>query len=631
MIIVVYRRTGRSTLTKRKLIIESLSVLVSFVLIALGFFLSDNPLSGPQPQHIVILFGSAFFIGGFAKAKSGITRVIKNKSLNVSVLMIIAGLGAFYIGNYHEGAVLILIFSISGMLETYVSSKSDKALVSLLELAPKIALLIKDGVESEVPISQLKVGDYVVVKVGQRSPVDGVVTQGSTSLNQAAITGEFLPVSKTIDDDVFAGSINIESSIIVKTTTDPSKSVVQKIVVFVEQALKSKTKSQTFIDRFEKHYVHAIVFLAVAIMIFAPLLGILDAETAINRGIIVLVVGSPCALVASITPPMLSSLSNAARKGILIKGGYPLENINKVKAVVLDKTGTLTTGKPKVVHIESISSINKKELKSILHTIEKQSNHPLAKAISDSLADEKILSSIRTTEVSGKGMEATIAGDLWQVGKFDSKSTTDLKNKLDVWSKSGHSNVLIIKNRNLVGFVSLKDSIRKDAKSAILKLKTLKIRTVLLTGDNYYTAAAIAKQTGIDEFKADCLPNDKVDYIKKLQKTCGKVMMIGDGINDAPALAVSDISASMGSGSDISLETSDIIFMNNKLGNITKTITLGKRMRFNTLQNIIFSSTVILLLFISNIFGIIDLPSGVVAHETSTIIVILNSLRLLFR
>jgi len=618
-------------MAKRKLVFEATSVLISLTLVILGFIFSTHAES--EPWYVITLFGLAFFIGGFAKAKSGMKKVFKNKHLNVSVLMIVAGLGAFTIGAYNEGAVLILIFSISGMLETYVSSKSDKALTSLLELAPETALLTKDGVEKEISVSQLKINDCVIVKVGHQVPVDGIVTQGFTSLNQAAITGEFLPVSKKKNDSVYAGSINMESTIIVKTTVDPAKSLVKKIVLFVEQALKNKSKSQTFIDKFGKHYVHFIVFLAIFYMIVPPLLGTIETTTAIHRGIIILVVGSPCALVASIAPPMLSALSNSAKKGILIKGGSHLENLKGVKTIIIDKTGTLTTGVPNIAHIESLASIDRNKFLSVLYTLEKQSSHPLAKAISDSMDAKLLLSSVRTKEVPGKGMEATIDNSNWKVGKFGSTVNPELQVQLTKWEKSGHSTISVTKDDKLIGFVALKDTIRDDAKLVVSQLKKQNIKTVLLTGDNVYSAASIANQSGIDEYRANCLPEDKVKYIKDLQQNNEKIMMIGDGINDAPALAIADISVSMGSGSDISLETSDIVFMNNKLQNIPKLLKLAKRMRMITLQNIVFSISVIsILLFVtmSDLFGI-DLPKGVIAHETSTIIVILNSLRLLFK
>ena len=615
-------------MTKKLLIMETSFVVISIIFIMLGYIFDA---SSPNSIWIPIFFGASFAIGGYAKAKEGILDTIKNKSLNVEILMILAALGAFIVGDYSEGAILILIFSISGVLESYATSRSEKALTSLLKLAPQTALLFENNQETEVLVSELSIGQDVIVKVGQQVPVDGKIVKGSTSLNQAAITGEFVPVYKDTGDSIFAGSINIDSTIVVKTMKDPKDSVVQKIVDFVKDAQHNKTKSQSFIDKFEKYYVYIVIVMAILFMTIPPLFNWWTPEYAFNRGVIVLVVGSPCALVASITPAMLSSLSNGARHRILIKGGTPLEQLIGLKTVVLDKTGTITSGIPKVVRIEVIDSLDREEVLSILYTLEKQSEHPLAKSIASSLDQKYMKTSIHTNEISGRGMEAEIDGNLWQIGRFDSKIHEDLLEKLDRCNSLGHSNVAIVKNSITVGFVALMDTIRDNAKDVMTDLRKMGIKTVLLTGDNNFTANAIAKEAGVDSFESNCFPDDKVNKVKELQKSFGKVMMVGDGINDAPALAVSDVSVAMGTATDVSLETSDIVIMNDKLENITRIIKLSKRMRKITLQNIIFSTSVILFLLISNVFGIIELPTGVVAHETSTILVILNSLRLLLK
>jgi Cd2+/Zn2+-exporting ATPase len=615
-------------MTKKQLMIETSSVMISVILIIIGFALSQGK---PEPWYVAMVFGLSFLIGGFAKAKEGILATLHNKALNVEILMILAALGAFIVGDYSEGAVLILIFSISGVLESYATSKSEKALTSLLELAPKTALLLQDGVETEVMVETLNIHDRVVVKVGQQVPVDGKIVSGATSLNQAAITGEFLPVNKMAGDEVFAGSINIESQIVVETEKSPKDSIVQKIVDFVKKAQSEKTKSQSFIDQFERYYVYVVILMAVFLMVVPPIFGWWTNAYAFNRGVIVLVVGSPCALVASITPAMLSALSNGARNRILIKGGTPLESMIGLKAVIMDKTGTITTGIPKVIRIETIDSIDRTTVLSVLYTLEKQSRHPLAKSITDHLDDSYRLNDVKTVEISGRGMEAIIDDVKWQIGRFDSNIHPELIEKMDRCNALGHSNVSIVKDGQTIGFVALMDTIRPYAKDVMKDLKSLGIKTILLTGDNQFTAHAIAKESGIETFEANMFPADKVKRVKKYQQALGKVMMVGDGINDAPALATSDVSVAMGTGTDVSLETADIVIMNDALESIPKLIRLAKRTRMITLQNIIFSVSVITLLLVTNIFGLIELPIGVVAHETSTILVILNSLRLLFK
>ncbi len=614
-------------MSKKQLYTETIMVIISIVFIIAAFILQS--ILSEKALIVAILFGLSFAIGGFAKAKEGIEATIHNKSLNVEILMILAALGAFIVGNYSEGAILILIFSISGVLESYATQKSEKALTSLLKLAPKTAIKVENGKEFEVQVQDLKVNDVVIVKVGAQIPVDGKIIKGSTSINQAAITGEYIPIDREVNDTVFAGSINLEAQILVETTKEPKDSVVQKIIDFVEKAQNNKTRSQSVIDKIEKYYVYLVILMAITFMILPPLVGWLSWSDAFYRGIIVLVVGSPCALVASITPAMLSSLSNAAHHRILIKGGSHLEDMIGLKAVVFDKTGTITTGIPKVVRVETIESLDSSYVKDILLTLEKQSSHPLAKSIVDYLNNSKILSDIETNEITGRGMEATIDGSLWQIGRFDHEMHKDLEEKLDRCTGLGHSIVSIIKDHEMVGFAALMDTIREDTKDVMQKLNELGLETVLLTGDHHFTAKAIAKEAGITSFEADCFPEDKVKRVEQLQKTKGKVLMVGDGINDAPALAIADIGVAMGTGTDVSLETADIIFMNDKLDNLPKTIRLAKRMRKITIQNIIFSTSVILFLLVSNVFGLILLPTGVVAHEMSTILVILNSLRLL--
>jgi Cd2+/Zn2+-exporting ATPase len=618
-------------MSKKQLIIETSSVIISVIFIIAAFILQRIADTTPPPLYVIILFGLSFAIGGYAKAKEGILATIEDKSLNVEILMILAALGAFIVGSYSEGAILILIFSISGVLESYATSKTEKELTSLLELAPKTAILYVDGNESEVEIENLKIGDQVIVKVGQQMPVDGKIIKGETSLDQSPITGEFIPVHKKINDEVFAGSINIEQTVIVETTKDPKESVVQKIITFVQEAQENKTESQTLINKIEKYYVYFVILFAISFMIFPPLFNWLDAPEAFRRGIVVLVVGSPCALVASITPAMLSSLSNAARKRILVKGGKTLEDMIGLKAVVFDKTGTITTGTPKVVNIITAKDQDREYILNLLYSVEKQSSHPLANSVSTHLAKQKEIANIQTNEISGRGMTATIGEDHWKIGKFESTITTKCSRELQSAKVKGHSIVYIIKNDEMIGFVALTDSIRDNVQEVTKALKNLNIKSVLLTGDHEDTAKAIALEAGIETYLANCLPEDKADYVKKLQKEVGKVLMIGDGINDAPALATADIGVAMGAGTDVSLETADIVFMNNNIENLPKIINLSRRMRRITIQNVIFSTSVIALLMITNLFGKIELPLGVVAHEGSTILVILNSLRLLFK
>lgn len=575
----------------------------------------------------MILFGLAFLIGGFYKAKEGIEETIKEKALNVEILMILAAIGAFVLRNYAEGAILIFIFALSGLLEHYANQKSEKALTNLLQLAPDRAILLKDGKEIEVEAKELQIGDTVIVKVGSQIPADGIIKSGTTTINESMITGEFIPVDKTEGDAVYAGTINETSTFIMTVTKDVKESTVQKIIDFVEHAHQNQTPTETFIERFEKVYVYFVILLAILTMTLPVLLDFWSTHEAIYRGIVVLVVGSPCAVVASVSPAVLSALSNASRMGVLIKGGRHLEVLAKIDTVILDKTGTITKGIPQVSNVY-LDTDDPSLLESIIYSLEKQSNHPLAKAIVQHFADRKELS-IPSKEIPGKGMEGYYNGSKYQIGKFDVSISKIMQALIEHEHQEGYTTVYVARDGELIGLISLVDEIRPGVRATIKRLNEISITTVMLTGDNHHAATKIAERVGIQKVFSELLPEDKHRHIQRLKEEGHRVMMVGDGINDAPALAIADIGVAMGSGTDVSLETSDVVFMNDHIHNIDKTIRLARRMRRIAIQNISFSVCVIIALLISNVFGLVKLPFGVVAHEGSTILVILNSLRLL--
>lgn len=610
---------------KNNLAIETIFTVSAIIIILFTLIFGD--WIGETAE--MILFGLSFLLGGFYKAKEGVIKTIENKALNVEFLMIIAALGAFVLKNYAEGAILIFIFALSGLLEDYATSKSEKAFTSLLTLAPEEAILEKLGKEHIVKVSDLAIGDTVIVKVGSSIPADGVIVYGSTTINESMITGEFVPVDKKIGDTVFSGTLNESAMIKVEVKKSMKDSMVQKIIDFVETAHENKTVSESFIEQFERWYVYVVIALSILTMVVPPLFGIWTQDVAIYRGIVVLVVGSPCALVASVSPAVLSSLSNASRKGILIKGGKHLETLASIDAVLLDKTGTITIGKPEVKEI--YCSLDEHEtICKVIYALEKQSSHPLAKSVVAYLSNTEEVN-IESKETPGKGIEGMYEGHLYQVGKFDVSMSADLVKQIDLAHKAGYTTIWVSKDRILIGYISLMDQIRPRVKEAIQSLKAHNIRPILMTGDNRYTAASIAKEAGISYVLSELLPEDKLKHVESLKKSGKKVMMVGDGINDAPALASADIGVAMGSGTDVSLETADIVFMNNNIENIEKSIHLAKRMKTIARQNIVFSITVISLLLLSNVAGIVLLPLGVIFHEGSTILVILNSLRLLLK
>nr|WP_305077076.1 heavy metal translocating P-type ATPase [Pseudalkalibacillus hwajinpoensis] len=586
-----------------------------------------------SPTIEAMLYITAFVIGGFAKAKEGIEDSIAEKDVNVELLMIIAAIGAGSIGYWTEGAILIFIFALSGALETYTLNKSEHELQSLMEIQPETATILSNGEEHIVRASSLSIDDVILIKPGERVPADGVIIKGQTSLDQSAITGESIPVIKRIDEEVFAGTLNISGHLTIKMTKRSEDTVFQKIIALVQEAQEQKAPSQLFIEKLEGWYVKIVLAVGALLMVLPHFIFSWTWDETIYRAMVFLVVASPCALVASIMPATLSAISAGARNGILFKGGVHLEQLGSMKAVALDKTGTLTEGSPVVTDVDIRSDISEKTFMNIVASIERQSTHPLAKAIVDHADDVTFLEPEDMMDHSGWGVEATIDGVKWKVGKlafFSEEDGFDLfQENYRQLQLSGKTIVLAADNHGIAGMIALKDKVRSESAMMVKALKKRGIEPIMLTGDSEQTARAIAEEVGIRTYYANCLPEDKVTRMKELKKKYQTVGMIGDGINDAPALAVSDVGIAMGQGTDVALETADVVLMKNDLGKLTRAVTLSNRLNKIVKQNVIFSISVILILIASNFFQFLTLPLGVLGHEGSTILVILNGLRLL--
>ncbi|MFE8697329.1 heavy metal translocating P-type ATPase [Cytobacillus sp. FJAT-53684] len=611
---------------------ELIAALFSGVLIGAGWLLDKNGLATAS----IAIYILAFIIGGFAKAKEGIEETIANKELNVEMLMVFAAIGSGIIGYWTEGAILIFIFAISGAMETYTMNKSHKEISALMDLQPEEALRVTNGVEKKVHVSELAVGDLILVKPGERVPSDGKILKGHTTIDEAAITGESLPVSKDRDDVVYAGTVNLNGSITVEITKPNSETLFQKIILLVQSAQSEKSPSQLFIERFEGTYVK-VVLAVVVLMMFVPhfLLGWSWTET-FYRAMILLVVASPCALVASIMPATLSAISNGAKHGILFKGGVHLENLSHLKAIAFDKTGTLTKGKPEVTDIIVADGISTNDILLHVAAIESHSTHPLANAIvnyAKKTLGESFITPESIEDVAGWGVKARIADVEWKIGKAKFVGIEAAEHFADGaaarMASEGKTVVFVKRNDLVAAIIGLQDVVRKETKQAIDDLKKQGIYTIMLTGDSQNTGKAIAKEAHLDDYIAECLPENKVEHLKEIKEKYGSVAMVGDGINDAPALATANVGIAMGEGSDVALETADVVLMKNDLPRISEAIHLSKRMNKIIKQNVIFSITVIMFLIASNFLQFVDLPFGVIAHEGSTILVILNSLRLL--
>ncbi|HEM3072327.1 heavy metal translocating P-type ATPase [Streptococcus suis] len=582
-----------------------------------------------------ILFISAFVIGGYQSAKEGISELIFDKHLSVDLLMILAAIGSGLIGYWMEGALLIFIFSLSSTLEELAMEKSKNAIAALMNMTPPTARKIEENGDIIVlDTAAIRIGDLLQVRKGDTVPLDATLISEQSIFDESMITGEPLPAEKMAGAAVIGGTINQGPTVTVQVTAEKGDALFDKIVQMVENAQESKSKTATFIENMEDTYVKVVLVVVPLFILFAHFALGWDWLTAFYRGMILLTIASPCALVASSSPATLSAISRAARKGMIIKGGDIADNIANLEAIVFDKTGTLTIGKPEVVGATYLG--DEELIKQVVQAVEKQSSHPIAQALMTYTADCSAIALQSLEDVTGKGLVAGYEGDSWKIGKagfvVDSlvgPLSADLLAQIDEAESTGKTLVYVSQNDVLAAIFMVEDSLKPESKQLIAQLKEMGVTPILLTGDQEKTARYVASQVGIDRVIANCLPTDKAAVIQELQTEFASVGMVGDGINDAPALAQANVSYAMGSGTDIAMESADIVLMED-LTRIPYSIRLSKKMRGIIKQNIIFALSVIALLIISNLFQSINLPLGVVGHEGSTILVILNGLRLLY-
>ncbi|AKG23729.1 heavy metal translocating P-type ATPase [Calothrix sp. 336/3] len=595
----------------------------------------------------LLLLPVAYVIGGFASAREGLTTLWEEKEFDVDLLMIVAALGAAGLGLWRreyylivDGAVLILIFAISGALEGVAMRRTEKSIRSLMSLTPDTARVLRQGKEEEVLISSLQVGEEIVVKPGELIPCDGLILSGLSTINQAAITGESTPVEKTVGDEIYAGTLNGYGALRVKLHQPPESSLIQRVIRLVEQAQQEAPPSQEFMEKLERSYAKVIIITGILLAVVPPVLWRGDWEAAIYRALIFLVVASPCALMAAIMPTLLSGIANGARQGILFKNGSQLERMGKVRAIAFDKTGTLTTGKPEVYQVIPAPGYGEIEVLNLAVSVEIFSEHPIGEAIARE--GERLLNVPTAKNIyalPGEGIMGNVDGQLVIVGKLGliqnkiSQIADELKLTSEKLEKSGKTVVWVACGQNIVGLIAIADKIRPEAAMAIAQLKNLGIEEiVMLTGDNRATAETVAQSLGMTQVYAELLPEDKLSIIRRLQGEYGTVAMVGDGINDAPALAQASVGVAMGiNGSDVTLDTADIVLMADKLEKIAVAVKLGRRSQSIIKQNIIFALGSVGLLLIANFVANLTMPLGVIGHEGSTVLVTLSGLRLLRR
>lgn len=584
----------------------------------------------------IVFYILSYTLGGWSKAREGIETLVKERDLDVNLLMIAASLGAAAIGYWNEGAMLIFIFALSGALESYTNERSSKDISELMALKPETALRLNGKDMETVNIEELVPGDLLLVKPGELIPADGLVTKGLSAVNQASITGESVPVDKTAGDEVYAGTLNGEGVLYIEVTKNTEETLFAKIIRLVEEAQTEVPDSQRFIKRFESVYARIVVGVTLLIIAGAPLLLGWSWQQAFYKAMVFLVVASPCALVSSIMPAVLSTISNRARKGILFKGGAHVENMALTSVVAFDKTGTLTVGAPLITDWVTAEGYDADEVLSTAAAIEAFSMHPLARAVVKK-ASERVLTlpeAVNVQSLTGWGMEGEVHGTRWQIGRTDMldriENAVQWRELRSQFEGEGKTVSVILHEGQVAALMAMRDELRPQAPEAVQRLRSLGVKVVMLTGDRYETAAVIAAQSGVDQVYAGLTPEDKVNHIKSLREQYGHVVMVGDGVNDAPALGAATVGLGMGmNGSGAALEVADVVLMNDGIEEIAPTIALARRAQRIIKQNMIFAITVILLLIAGNFMENIALPFGVVGHEGSTLLVILNGLRLL--
>lgn len=608
-------------------------IILSGILIAVGFIGSYWML----PSLLsTLLYAAAIVISGYKPVKSAYFSV-KARSLDMNVLMSAAAIGAALIGEWFEGATVVWLFALGTTLQNKSIEQTRKSISNLMEIAPAEAW-VKEGKELvKKPVEAISIGTTAVIKPGERVPLDGKVIQGETSINQAPITGESIPVDKQTDDIVYAGTINENGSIEIEVTKLAEDTTLSQIIHLVEEAQEQKAPAQAFIDKFAGIYTPIVFALAIAVIVLPPLVGLGTWGEWTYKGLALLIVACPCALVISTPVAIVSAIGNAAKNGVLIKGGTFLEKAGAIKTIAFDKTGTLTEGKPKVSEVLALS-VSENELLSLAFTLENYATHPIAKTITEYAKSQGIPSKQGALfkNLTGKGVQATIDNDIYYAGNLKLFEQMDIslgsvKSKIEALQGQGKTVVIIGTEEKILGVITVADTIRTTTARALNKLQQIDVnQLVMLTGDNEGTAKEISNHTTINRYFADLMPEDKVTVVKQLQNEGREVAMVGDGINDAPALATADLGIAMGgAGTDTAMETADIVLMADNLEKLPHTMKLSKKALAIIKQNIWFSIIIKLAAFLLIFPGMLTLWMAVLSDTGAAVIVILNALRLL--
>ena len=613
---------------------RTLTTVASGILLALATVLDWLGMTG---GIVVLLYALTAVIGGFHAAKSGLYS-LRSLSLDMNFLMTVAIIGAAAIGEWSEGAAVAFLFSVGNTLQAHTMDKTRRSLRALLDLSPPVALVKRDNEEKRLPVEDIVVGDIIIVKPGERIAMDGIVHSGLSTVNQSAITGESIPVEKISGDTVFAGTVNEHGALEITVTKSADSSTLARISHLVEEAQAQKAPSQQFVDVFAKYYTPLVLAAAAGVMVVPWLIFQQPFAPWFYNGLVLLVISCPCALVISTPVAIASAIGNASRQGVLIKGGAYLEEMGSINAIAFDKTGTLTQGRPVVTDIVVTDGYSEIDFLEMAAGIERWSEHPLAHAILERAKGLELKTVVHFKALVGFGAQAEIDGQTIYIGNnrlFDDLGydLTPHGDKLTDLEQQGKT-VMLLGTRNVIlGMIAVADTLRDDCKQAIKTLRGAGIEHIaMLTGDNNRIANAIAKSLDLDTFYSDLLPEDKVATVKKIAGDYGKIVMVGDGVNDAPALAVATVGVAMGvAGSDVALETADVALMTDDLGKLAYVIKLSHKTVAIIKQNIAFSISIKVIFLLLLFLGLGNLWLAVLADMGASLLVTLNGMRLMRR
>ncbi|MEM5435841.1 heavy metal translocating P-type ATPase [Paraburkholderia diazotrophica] len=589
------------------------------------------------PEYANWIFTAAVVAGVFPFARKALALSTSGSPFSIEMLMTVASLGALALGQSAEAAAVVFLFAIGELLESVAAGRARAGIKALAALVPKTAILLdQQGKQRTVAAADLQVGDVVLVRPGDRVPADGVVLHGASSIDESPVTGESVPRSRTLGENVFAGSINVEGALQVRVEKTTADNTISRIIQLVEQAQSSKAPTARFIEKFSRYYTPAVMVIAAAVAALPPLVSGGDWNTWVYRGLSLLLIACPCALALSTPAAIASGLAVATRRGLLIKGGNALETIGRVRAVAFDKTGTLTEGKPRVTSVVSVRPGGESEVLALAAAVEAGSSHPLAKAIVAHAeeADVAIPAALNASVTPGKAVHATVNGRKLAVGSPSYAAqawnlSAESRQRIEALEDGGNTVVVLLDEQDseIIGLLSLRDEPRRDAREGVALLQQMGIRSIMLTGDNNRTARAIASQLGI-EWQAQLLPEDKLRHVSQMKREA-KVAMVGDGINDAPALATADVGIAMGGGTDVAIETADAALLKSRVTDVAHLVSVSRATMANIRQNVTFALGLKALFLITTVLGMTGLWVAVMADTGATALVTLNALRLL--